>query len=131
MSDLNKIKLFLVEDDSFSLEVMKDRFTDNPRLEVSDFETAEDCIANLEEQPAIIVLDYYLDKVNKDAMNGKEGLKLILEKLPTAKVIMLTGQDTLEIAEDLMLNGAYYYITKDENALNILEKKINYIISFI
>ena len=126
-----KIKLFLVEDDEFALEVMKDRFSDNKQLEVSVFATAEECITKIGEKPEVVVLDFFLNKVNEKAMNGAEALDLILKSSELTKVIMLTGQFDLTTAEELMKRGAYYYISKDESALDKLERKVNYIVSFL
>ncbi len=129
--NMEKVKLFIVEDDEFALEVMKDSFSDIGQLEVKGFATVEECLSCLNEKPPIIVLDYNLNKNNHDAMDGGRGLELILKELPSAKVIMLTGQEDLETAERLMKNGAYYYISKDATSMDKLKRKIRLILSFM
>ena len=116
--------IFVVEDDNFFLEVVTDDLAENDSYAVKGFSTAEECLENLHEKPDLIVLDYYLDKENANAMNGEEALNKILEFNPEAKVIMLSGQDSLGLAGKIIDSGATDYVIKDIDAVNILKKKI-------
>lgn len=82
----------------------------------SDFSNGESCMEKLHEKPDIFILDYYLDGIKTDAANGLEIMKRILVKLPDAKIIMMSGQDNLQVAIDTIDHGAYDYIIKGESA---------------
>ena len=75
--------------------------------------------------PQIIVLDYHLNAHLPNAQNGVEVLKMIKEMHPETKVIMLSGQDKIEIAVDSMKYGAYDYVIKGETAFSRMENIIN------
>jgi two-component system, OmpR family, response regulator len=116
--------IFVVEDDNFFLEVVTDDLSENESYAVKGFSTAESCLESLNENPEVIVLDFYLDKENPDAMNGMEALEKINAINPNIKVIMLSGQDSLETAGTLLDKGAFDYVIKDSDAIKILQKKI-------
>ncbi len=116
--------IFVVEDDNFFLEVVTDDLAENESYSVKGFSTAEACLENLHERPDLIVLDYYLDKEDPNAMNGQEALKKILAINPEMRVIMLSGQDSLGLAGDMIDSGATDYVIKDMDAVKILKKKI-------
>ena len=116
--------IFVVEDDNFFLEVVTDDLSENESYAVKGFSTAEECLESLNENPDVIVLDFYLDKENPDAMNGMEALEKINASHPEIKVIMLSGQDSLETAGTLLDKGAFDYVIKDSDAIKILQKKI-------
>lgn len=125
MSDLNKHTLFVIEDNSFFLDIVTTHLSDKDNLTVRAFTSAEEAFENLNENPQIIVLDYYLDKDNPDAMNGMQALRKFKEVGSRAKIIILSGQDSLETAGELIDEGAYDYVIKDSDAIKILEKKID------
>jgi two-component system OmpR family response regulator len=116
--------IFVVEDDNFFLEVVTDDLSENESYAVKGFSSAEACLENLNENPDVIVLDFYLDKENPDAMNGMEALEKINALDPNIKVIMLSGQDSLDVAGTLLDKGAFDYVIKDSDAIKILQKKI-------
>ena len=120
--------IFVVEDDTFFLEVVTDDLSENEAYSVKGFSTAEACLENLHEKPDLIVLDYYLDKEDANAMNGEDALNKILANNPEAKVIMLSGQDSLGLAGKIIDNGATDYVIKDIDAVKILKKKITRIL---
>lgn len=83
------------------------------------FETGELCLANLcdkSTQPEVIVLDYHLDGIDKNAMNGMETLDKIKAWNTKIPVIMLSSQDKIEIAVDCMHHKASDYVVKSETA---------------
>jgi DNA-binding NtrC family response regulator len=49
-------------------------------------------------------------------MDGMHVLRKIKESLPDAIVLILSGQDKMEVAIDTIKNGAYDYIIKNDNA---------------
>ena len=126
MSEKSEV-LFLVDDDSIYLKSIEHYFNQKlgDKFTIKAFSTGEECLSNLYLRPSIIVLDYYLDGVKKEAINGLDVLKKIKETKFETDVIMLSGADNLEIANNCIGNGAYDFVIKSETALvktrNIIE----------
>jgi two-component system response regulator AtoC len=101
-------KIFIVEDDRFYAEMLSYHLSLNPDYEVKTFFNGKDCLTNLYQKPDVITLDYSLpDK------NGGEVLKKIREVDNEVQVIIISGQEDVGIAVDLLKKGAYDYIVKD------------------
>lgn len=120
----NKISLFLVDDDALFLKSLAIEFKLETEYDVTTFATGELCIQNLDKNPTIIVLDFQLDGINKNAMNGINTLDKIKSINPLIPVIMLSSQDKIEVAVECMHHKAYDYIVKSETAFIRLEKNI-------
>ena len=125
-----KIKLFLVDDDAVFLKLLEIELLDHADFTIETFPTGELCIASLSHAPDVIILDYYLDGIDKNAMNGIETLKKIKRVNPDIPVVMLSSQDKIEVAVDCMLNGAADYVVKSETAFVRLQKIITTIFQF-
>ncbi|MBK6730679.1 MAG: response regulator [Bacteroidetes bacterium] len=113
-----RYKIFLVDDDTKHLVMLKNHLEKKSEymLDIQIFSNGESCMEKLHEKPDIFILDYYLDGIKTDAANGLEIMKRILVKLPDAKIIMMSGQDNLQVAIDTIDHGAYDYIIKGESA---------------
>jgi len=122
MEMIKQLSVFVVEDDNFFSELIQDFLKENKALKVSGFSSAESCLEKLDENPDIIVLDYYLDKENPAAMNGLDALKEIRRISPNTKVIMLSAQHSLNTAAELLNIGAFDYVIKNNNAIRVLDK---------
>ncbi len=105
----------MVEDDAWYAELLVYHLSLNPDYEVVKFSTARDCLANLHQEPAVVTLDYSLPD-----LNGEQVLKKILEYNPNIQVIIISAQENINTAIDLLKKGAYDYIVKDEDARNRL-----------
>lgn len=120
----NKIKLFLVDDDALFLKSLEIEFLESADFEVKTFPTGELCIANLKENPDLIVLDYHLDGINKEAMNGLEVLDKIKKNNEELPVIMLSSQDKIDVAVQCIHHKAADYVVKSETAFLRLKQII-------
>ena len=120
----NKIKLFLVDDDALFLKSLEIDFMDSADFDIQTFPTGELCVANLSKNPDVIILDYHLDGIEKEVMNGLETLDKIKEFNPNIPVLMLSSQDRIEVAVECMHHKAAYYIVKSETAFLRLKKVI-------
>jgi two-component system OmpR family response regulator len=123
MSD-TKTKIFLVDDDAVFLKSLEIEFKNHTDFTVESFESGEHCLANLSAEPDVIILDYHLNGVNKDAMNGLETLDKIKDYNPSIAVVMLSSQDQIDIAVSCMHHKAFDYVVKSETAFLRLQKNI-------
>lgn len=109
-------KIFIVDDDIMLTEALKDYLTRKTPNEVHVFSTGEECLKHLLENPEIIILDYYLNAVQKDAANGMEILQVIKKHYPGIHVIMLSSQEHYAVALQSIQKGAEQYVVKDETS---------------
>ncbi|MCK9411367.1 MAG: response regulator [Prolixibacteraceae bacterium] len=124
MTEKMKIKLFLVDDDALYLKLLEIEFLQHADFEIETYATGELCVANLSNHPDVVILDYYLDGVEKSAMNGIETLDRVKNFNPDIPVIMLSSQDKIEVAVDCMLHKASDYVVKSETAFVRLQKTL-------
>ncbi len=130
MSSNKKLKLFLVDDDAVFLKNLEIEFLDSADIEVETYSTGELCIKGLSKKPDVIILDYYLDGINPSAMNGIATLDKIKAYNEETAVIMLSSQDSIEVAVDCMHHKAFDYVIKSETAFMRLKKNITNIIKY-
>jgi DNA-binding NtrC family response regulator len=114
-----------VDDDALFLKSLEIEFMANGEFEIETFVSGELCIANLSKNPDIIILDYHLDGINPEAINGLETLKQIKEKHKDIPVIILSSQDKIEVAVNCMHHEAFDYVVKSETAFVRLRKAID------
>jgi len=119
-----KVKLFLVDDDAVYLKLLEIEFLEHADFEIKTFATGELCIANLSHHPDVVVLDYYLDGVDRDAINGIDTLDQIKAFSPDIPVVMLSSQDKIDVAINCMHHMAFDYVVKSETAFMRLKKII-------
>jgi DNA-binding NtrC family response regulator len=126
----NKIKLFLVDDDALFLKSLEIEFLDHADFTIETYATGEQCIKNLSHNPDVIILDYLLNGVVEDAINGIETLDKIKEYNPEIPVVMLSSQDKIEVAINCMHHKAFDYVVKSETAFIRLQKIISTIFQY-
>ncbi len=119
-----KRKIFLVDDDALFLKSLELEFLEHNDYIVETYPTGELCVKNLENKPDVIILDYHLDGIDKNAMNGVQTLDKIKKYNPDIPVIMLSSQDKIEVAINCMHHKAFDYVVKSETAFMRLQKII-------
>jgi len=120
----NKLHLFLVDDDALFLKSLEIEFHHHTDFTVETFATGELCVENLSHNPDVIILDYYLNGIDKNAMNGIETLDKIKALNPDIPVLMLSSQDKIDVAISCMHHRAFDYVVKSETAFLRLQKNI-------
>jgi len=126
----DKIKLFLVDDDAMYLKLLAIEFLQHADFIIETYATGELCIANILNRPDVVILDYHLDGIDKNAMNGIATLDRIKEINPDIAVVMLSSQDKIEVAIDCMHHKASDYVVKSETAFVRLQKTITTIFKY-
>jgi len=120
----------LVDDDALFLKSLEIDFLEHADFTIETFATGELCMDYISHTPDIIVLDYFLDGVDKTAMNGIDTLDKIKAFNPDIPVVMLSSQDKIEVAVDCMHHKAFDYVVKSETAFMRLQKIITTIFHY-
>lgn len=128
MKEGNKINLFLVDDDAVFLKSLEIEFLQHPDFNVETFATGEQCVKSLNRNPDIVILDYMLNGIVENAMDGIETLDKIKDYDTEIPVVMLSSQDKIEVAIACMHHKAFDYVVKSETAFIRLQKIITAIL---
>jgi two-component system OmpR family response regulator len=113
----NEMLIFLVDDDFMFLKALEHSILSKlPEAKIQTFQTGEACLHQMTAKPQVVILDYFLDSKLPYAWNGFTILRQIKKLNSKTKVIMLSSQDSLDVAVKCIDNGSYDYITKSESA---------------
>lgn len=107
---METFKIFVVEDDLMYAKILSYHLAQNPEYEVTVFTSGKELIANLYKQPSAISLDFYLPD-----MSGFDVLKRIREFDPELPVVIVSGQQDIATAVELVKKGVYDYVLKDSD----------------
>ena len=124
MTSKHKLKLFLVDDDAVFLKLLEIELREHADFDIETYATGESCIENLSNNPDIIILDYHLNGIHKDTMNGIETLDNIKAINPLIPVVMLSAQSDINVAINCINHKAFDYVIKSEITLFRLKKTI-------
>jgi len=102
--------IFILEDDLIFAKIMAYHLSLNPDYEVEVFQDGKSLLANLYKNPSVITLDY-----NLPGMTGLEVLTKIREFNPDLPVVIVSGQQDISTAIELLKKGVYDYIIKDQD----------------
>lgn len=120
MYEKDPVKIFVVEDDPAYTKFLKYVLELNPDYEVQFYTSGKDCLANLYKNPAVITLDYSLPD-----MPGEKVLSQIRSHDPNINVIIVSAQEKIHTAVELLKLGAYDYIAKDHETKDRLLNSIH------
>lgn len=120
MYEKDPVKIFVVEDDPAYTKFLKYVLSLNPDYEVEFFTSGKDCLSNLHKNPAVITLDYSLPDIP-----GEKVLHQIRTHDPNINVIIVSAQEKIGTAVELLKLGAYDYITKDQETKERIINSIN------
>lgn len=109
------LKIFLIEDDAFFGEALKYHLKLNPEFDIHLFKTGKECLTNLYLKPDIICLDFGLPDTTGDKL-----MKKIQETNNKIPIIIISGQEEIEVAVNFLKAGAKDYIVKSEHTKDLL-----------
>src|SRR5690606_3220160 len=118
----NAFKIFVVEDNEWYNKLLVHNLSLNPDFSVTSFLTGKELLNALHQQPSVVTLDYRLPDIN-----GESLLKKIKETDPNIEVIVISEQEEIETAVDLLKAGAYDYIVKSKDIKDRLINTVNHI----
>jgi polysaccharide export outer membrane protein len=116
---MNDFKIFVLDDDIFYLNLFKQQLINLGFENVTTYETGNELISNIHENPDIIFIDY-----NMDDMPGDEVLNKIKRYNPDIFVVVVSGQDGIKTAVELLKQGAFDYLQKGDDELNKIKDVI-------
>ncbi len=125
MNNLEQIKIFIVDDDSFFQNLVMFELQKTGYQNILTFNNGTDFLDNLYQKPDLVILDY-----NMPDYNGLQILKEVMSIDPDINVILVSAQNQIEVAIDTMRFGAVDYVVKNSAGINLLCDKIQDIISF-
>jgi DNA-binding NtrC family response regulator len=117
---MEQFRIFIVEDDPWYGEILGYHLSLNPDHEIYRYTTGKDCLQNLSKKPGLISIDYSLPD-----MNGVDLLKKIKEHNQNIPVVVISGQEDIATAVDLLKKGASDYFIKDDNTKELLWNAVN------
>ena len=114
-----KAKILIVDDDEGVQDLLSKFFKKKGYTDVRSATTGKEAILKVQEDiPNVVLLDLRLPD-----MDGRQILLKIKEINKDISVIIITGYADLEIARNILKEGAYDFIVKPFD-LNYLEKSV-------
>src|ERR1043165_3166439 len=129
MAQMN-LSVVIIDDDPVMCEMEGDAIRRKfPDAVVTTYNTGEEALSGIMSRPDLVILDYQLDSVKPDAMNGIQILTKLKARYPDLPVIFMSSQDRMEVASNTIKYGAYDYIVKGETAYHKLELAVRQLAS--
>ncbi len=124
---MTKFRIFIVEDDLWYSNLLYKHLSLNSDFEIEKFSTARECLNNIYKRPDLITIDFSLPD-----MNGKELYKKIREAYNEISAIIISGQEDINTVVELLKEGVFDYIVKNEetadrlwNSIRLLRENLN------
>lgn len=111
----NMIKIFTIEDDPMYGEMIKFTLEKENNYDVTLFHSGEEFFDHIHLNPDIVTIDY-----NLPGMSGIEIMKGIRNYNADIDMVIVSGQEDVEVAVDTYKNGAKYYILKNNSTFTEL-----------
>ena len=115
-SNTKKPTVFIAEDDEMFAQMVTVFVERNNRFYVEKFSTGESLMEAIDQEPDIVILDHNLNDMDPRMMNGIDVLGKLNREKPNIPVVVLSGQEQVETAVDLISSGACDYINKNDAA---------------
>ncbi len=112
--------IYIVEDDPWYGEILAYNLSLNPEYIITRFTTGKECISSLHKKPDLITIDFSLPD-----MNGIMLLKKIKAVYADIPVVVISGQEDVHIAVELLKMGVTDYLVKDDNTKDLLWNTVN------
>lgn len=116
--------IFIVEDNPVYAKTLEKYIQSSfPEItEIKTFAVGETCLLELNKNPDIIIMDYFLDTKYLDAETGIEIIKKIRAQKPEIKILLLSSQSDIEVVHEAVKNYHCSYLRKDEQTFDKIEK---------
>jgi two-component system response regulator AtoC len=112
---MKSYKIFIVEDDPWYGEILEYHLSLNPDYQIFRFNNGKECLSNLQKKPDLVTIDYSLPD-----MNGSELFRKIHQINPELPIIVISGQEDVSTAVELLKSGITDYLVKNDNTKDLL-----------
>jgi len=112
--------IFIAEDDEWFNKMLTHNMSLNPDFIVKSFHDGASVLEAMNEQPDLVTIDYRLPDMTGDVL-----LKEIKKLYPETEVIVISEQDEIEVAVELLKSGAADYIVKSKDMQQRLRAIVN------
>lgn len=121
-----KLKIFIIEDSKTFLQTLKLKLKMlyDDSIVIKGFTESETFLEEIKNGVEIVIMDFYLDE--HSTVEGVELLQLIKKTNPDTFVLVLTGEEDLNIAKECFELGADSYMVKSAESLDKIVKEIHY-----
>lgn len=104
------LSIYILDDDAIFCKVLSHYISLNPDYSVKTFTDAGSFTASLNQKPDIVTIDYMLP-----GSSGGTLIQQVRDLSPETKIIIISGQQDIQVAIDLFKKGAHDYIMKDKD----------------
>ncbi len=112
---MSAYSIFIVEDDPWYGEILAYHLDLNPDYKVTRFESGKDCLAKMHLKPDLVTIDFSLPDITGDDL-----FRRIREVSPQVPVIVISSQEEVAVAVNLLKMGVNDYLVKDEATKDLL-----------
>jgi len=112
---MKSYKIFIVEDDPWYGEILEYHLSLNPDYQIFRFNNGKECLNNLQKKPDLVTIDYSLPDIN-----GSELFRKIHQINPELPIIVISGQEDVSTAVELLKSGITDYLVKNDNTKDLL-----------
>jgi DNA-binding NtrC family response regulator len=116
---MKEYSIFIVEDDPWYGEILAYHLGLNRDYKITRFETGKECLSKMHLKPDLVTIDFSLPD-----MQGDELFKKIRESNPQVPVIIISAQEEINVAVNLLKMGVNDYLVKDEATKDLLWNSI-------
>lgn len=114
--------IFVVEDNDWYNRLLVHCLEHNPDYQIESFTTGEEMLAQIGKNPQVISIDYRLPD-----MTGNELLEKIKDYNSEIEVLVVSEQEDIKTAVELLRKGAFDYLVKEKDIRDKLLNSVRHI----
>ena len=107
--------IFIVEDDPWYGQLLQYHLSLNPVDQVHLWTSGQECLQHMHLQPDVVTIDFSLPDISGDKL-----LLQLKQRWPEVPVIVISAQNKIATAVQLLKMGAADYLIKDDNTKDLL-----------
>ena len=107
--------IFIVEDDPWYGQLLHYHLSLNPEDTVQLWTSGQECLDNMHLRPDVVTIDFSLPDISGDKL-----LARLRQRWPEVPVIIISAQNKIATAVQLLKAGAADYLVKDDNTKDLL-----------
>lgn len=116
--------IFIIEDSIIYKDLIVGYLQSKGYKNIKTYKSGEECMKDMGDNPDVVVLDY-----SSEGLSGMEFMQKVKSDKPEIDFIFLSGQNSVQVAVQIMKLGAADYIEKNEKAPYRLIQSIDKITS--